>query len=456
MKSYSFIILMVLCLSLVSAAITVEAPDTIPLVIVGSTNETAFYDLTITNTGPADEFQLYSLVGVSLEPSRVRLESGIPTKLTLRATPGDKLLDNTRGFVRFEYEIFNTLSGTSKHELMMKIIDLGDAFFIRPVSVEPGDTTAIVTLQNLENTRFNNLRIKVDSPLFEDEQTVSLNPYEIVNITVPINTEAARKLVAGTYSLRVEFHYAGAEDRIIPDLKYLEKGGIAVSESFEGVVVRTKITEKTNEGNVPVTVTISERRDIFTRLVTDYDPTPDTVSKRGFYVIYGWQKHLAPSESLHVTATTNYTLPLIFLALIVLAVVIVKIYIRRSLSLVKRVSFVRTRGGEFALKVTIHAKAHRALANVHITDHIPHSMKLYESYGIKPDAVHEATRSVSWHLAHLNAGEERVFSYIMYSKIRVVGSFELPAAHATYTHNGAHVSVLSNKTSFASEISQKE
>ncbi len=444
-----------LCLCLIplaAALVEVQAPDTMPLLIVGSDNESVSYRLTLTNEGVSDDFQIYSLVGVTLSPSTIHLESDNPITLTLTATPIDRLLKSTRGAVKFEYEIYSTLNGATRKELLFDIAELSDVILVRPVSIQPGDASATLSIQNLKRERFSNLKLEMDSELINTETVVTLEPFQIINITVPIDQNSAKKLVAGTYPLQINAEYNGAEDEFTGSVKYLEKGGVAVAESREGVVIRTKITEKINEGNVPVTVTITERRDIFTRLLTNHDPAPETSSKRGFYVAYTWQKLLAPSERLTVRSTTNYTLPLVILIIILVILGGVKLYLRTPVNLVKRVSFVRTKGGEFALKVTIHAKARKSLQNLSITDRIPHAMKLYESFGIKPHEVNEGARTITWNMAHMNAGEERVFSYVMYSKLKVVGSFELPLAHARFHHENKAGSVFSNKTTFVADF----
>ena len=453
MKKVLFLCMLLCMVPFISAAVTIEAPEDVPVLIVGSDNESVTYALKLTNTGESDEFQIYSLVGVELSPNTINLEADTPTTVTITAKPVRRLLDNTKGLVKFQYEIFSTREGLSQGELFMDLVTLKDALFIRPVSVEVGDNEATIMVQNLKGIRFNNIDLAFKSKLFDTASKVTIGPFETIPVTIQIDADAMKKLVADTYPLEMRVSYQGADDTIHSNVKYLEQGGIAVAESSEGFVIHTKTTEKVNEGNVPVTATISEKRDIFTRLLTNHDPAPETSSKRGFYVIYTWQEQLEPSEKLVVQSKTNYTLPLILLIIIAVIVIVVKFLMRSGLSLVKRVSFVRTKGGEFALKVTLHAKAHGNLQNVVLTDRVPHAMKLYESYGLKPHAIDEATRTITWNLPHLNAGEERVFSYIIYSKIRVVGSFELPVAHARYTQKGKQTSVFSNKTSFAAEIS---
>ncbi len=447
------VLLFILCLiPLASALVEVQAPDTIPLLIVGSDNESVSYRITLTNKGVSDEFQLYSLVGVVLAPTAIYLEEDNPSTITLTASPIDRLLESTRGAVKFEYEIYSSLNGATRDELLFEIAELSDVIFIRPLSIQPGDATAVLSVQNLKGEQFSDLSLSIDSDLVATDSVLSLKPYQTINITLPLNQERAKKLVAGTYPLNAHLEYNGAKDTLVSSVKYLEKGGVAVAESREGTIIRTKLTEKINEGNVPITVTITEKRDILTRLLTNHDPSPQTASKRGFYVLYTWQKLLAPSERLTVRSTTNYTLPLVILIIIIILVTLVKLYLRTPVNLVKRVSFVRTKGGEFALKVTIHAKARKNIQNLSITDRIPHAMKLYESFGIKPHEINEGARTVTWNMTHMNAGEERVFSYVMYSKLRVVGSFELPLAHARFQHENKAGSVVSNKTTFVADF----
>ena len=78
--------------------------------------------------------------------------------------------------------------------------------------------------------------------------------------------------------------------------------------------------------------------------------------------------------------------------------------------------------------------------------------KLYEQFGRKPDKIDEQTRRLIWDISHLNKGEERVYSYIFYSKVRTVGRFELPSAIVLFEQDGEKREVWSNKTYFVSEL----
>ena len=66
----------------------------------------------------------------------------------------------------------------------------------------------------------------------------------------------------------------------------------------------------------------------------------------------------------------------------------------------------------------------------------------------------QLSRKLEWDISHLTAGEERVFTYIIYSKINIIGSFELPSASIAFEHNGQREHVFSNKTYFAAETTE--
>jgi len=439
-----------------AAPLVVEKQTIIPIIVAGG-EKPATFTLQITNNGQTDNFEIYSLVGITIKPrEQFKLETGKTTSLNIEAFPNKRLRKSTRGFVIFNYEIYSSINGVTEDKLLFKLVDLKDVFEIRPMSIKPDDEIATVAIQNRENATFNDVLFSLRSPLFTAEKTLSFKPYETLNISLPVNTEAMKKLLAGTYEATVKIAHEGVAESTTAEIKYLEKSGLSVLEDYSGVIIRKITSQKTNEGNVPIDATIVYKQNILTRLLTRFSTQPDNVSKQGLFVTYTWTEKLSPGESLAVTKTTDYTLPFIILVIIVAIVVFVKIYTMTKVTLTKRVSMVRTRGGEFALKVRLSIKAHTNIENLIITDRIPHAMKLYDNLAVKPDLVDESTRRIVWKFPRLHAGESRVLSYIIYSKIRVVGAFELPLAHASYARDGKTRQMHSNKTSFVSDTLNRE
>ena len=126
-------------------------------------------------------------------------------------------------------------------------------------------------------------------------------------------------------------------------------------------------------------------------------------------------------------------------------------YARTQVVAHKSVVYVRTKGGQFALKVRLRVKARSAVTGVQIIDRLPGMTKMYEKFGIQPTKIDAATRRIFWNIDKLAAGEERVFSYILYSNLNIVGRFELPAAIVIFEHKGKIEEVHSNRAFFVSE-----
>lgn len=455
-KIVMLFLLLLIAYPLVSASLFIEQKDRGSTVVAGTKNP-AKITLFITNNGPTDYFEIYSLVGVSFSPKGTFvLESGKITPVEIEAYPTKQMLRDNRGYVVFDYELKSPSSGITKDKLQIKIVDLGSTLKIDTANIYPGETSINLVVRNAEQAYIKDAHFRFKSPFFDVEQTASFGPQEVINITIPLDEAKLKKLEAGTYDLQTFVDAEEAKGELKSTIKYLERGGISVSEKTSGWLIRKTITQKTNEGNVPVTATVTASESILTRLFTEHDPRPTSSVKKGISVEYVWQKEIKPNESLTVNSTTNYTFPFILAILIIVAVGVVKLYTTSTVTLTKRVSFVKTRGGELALKVRIHVKARTHVDTIQIMDRLPGSMKLYTQSGIQPESFDERTGRLKWTVSRLNAGEERVFSYIVYSKLRVVGKFELPAATAVFEREGKTHEVFSNTTYFVAETMHKE
>jgi len=123
----------------------------------------------------------------------------------------------------------------------------------------------------------------------------------------------------------------------------------------------------------------------------------------------------------------------------------------------KKVTFVRAKGGEFALKVSLFVHAKKYIEKVQIIDRLPALVKIYEKFGGEiPSKVEEDKRRLEWNFEKLEAGEIRVISYIVYSKVGVLGKFALPSATAIFQRDGVIKNEESNRAFFMAEQRTKD
>jgi len=441
-----------LFVSLVSAIdITVEKKDITP-VVVSELKEPAVFELTITNNGAADSVELYSLVGVTFEPKdKFNLPSGTST-IEVKAYPAEEIRAE-KGTYAFEYQIKGSDANIFKDTLAIKIVKLKDIFEITPQSIVFGSNNAVVKVRNVNNIEMKDVTFGLESVFFDGDKTVSLKPFESVDIILPAKTGIG-DIAAGSYVVTTEIGVDGASAEVKSNVNYLQEKSVVTSKKKTGfLIVKTTIT-KTNNGNLAVSENTEVKKNILTRLFTTFSETPLTTERKDFTVYYMWGNELNPGESMTLEITTNYTLPFILVLLIILGVYFVFTYSRTTVVLKKRCFFVKTKGGEFALKVMLNLKAKKAVDNIEVFDRIPMATKLYQKAGM-PHGFDEKNGKLSWKVDKLNAGEDRIFSYIIYSNIRIVGRLELSPATAHFVKDGKPTYIHSNRTYFISDIAPR-
>ncbi len=456
MNKKTGMILLLLCLMLpfTHAVLSVEKKDK-GSVIIAELENPAIFEFQITNPDLKESVELYTLVGIAMSPrGTIELPQGT-TPLTVQAYLS-KEARRIPGLYVFEYQIKGERSGIFQDTITVNIVNLKDTITIEPVTFRPGTTNVRITLKNTQNTHLENLKIELSSEFFSSVHTISLKPYETTTVTAPIDTAKTKQLPAGRYVMTARIVLENAQTTLQGIVTYLEQQSITSTVNTEGLTVRTKKTTKTNEGNIPVTDTIVVNRDILTRLFTSYSREPIIAERHGLYVRYEWRKELQPGESWSLITTTNYTLPFILVFLVVISALLVRYYSRTYVVAQKRVSYVKTKSGQFALKVQLTIKARSNVANVQVIDRLPGMTKIYEKFGTKPNRIDAASRRLFWSIDRLQTGEERIISYIIYSDMKVIGRFELPPALVVFEHNGTNNEVLSNRAFFIAETSHVE
>ncbi len=415
-------------------------------------NKPAVFDLIIKNLGDTDEFEIYSLVGVDISPeTKFKIVSGETKTLRIEAIPQEALKSKI-GFFTFEYLIRDSRSEIQKEKLSLNIAGLEDAILVIPQNINLNSEKMVVTIKNIIMYDFNEIKININSAFFESEETISLKSLESKQFEIPLDKEKMKSYAGGSYLMNVRFQTSGkiAEKEVM--FKFLEQENIETNENVEGILIRrTEITKK-NLGNVKKTVSINIQKNLLTCLFTTVNLQPTKTEIKGLVKYYIWEKELAPNEQLKVIAKTNWLYPILIILLIIGIYILIKRYIETDIMLRKKVSFVKTKGGEFALKVQIKIKARRYVEKIKITDKLPSIVNLYDKFGaVAPDKIDIENKRLEWDIEALNPKEERIFSYIIYSKIGVVGKFELYPASAVYEKDGDIKNAQSNKAFFINE-----
>ncbi len=419
-------------------------------VVIGELKNPALIELVITNNGEGDTAEIYTLVGVSMTPKGTFYIPNGVSKVEARAYLSEEYLDRV-GVYSFEYQIKGVNKGIFKDKINIRVVSLKDAFSVETAKFYPDDSTINLTIRNNINAHLEKVDMHFSSAFFELNNKLDFEPLEVNSFSIPVDKTKISKLSAGPYIIDAEVKIEDVSTKYEGTVNYLEKEDVKTDKDSSGFLIRKVTVIKTNSGNVPASATIEVSKNIISRFFTSYSISPLNADRGGLFVNYVWKKELAPGESYSISVTTNYTYILILLVLIGLIVSLVWYYSATALKLQKSVSFVRTRGGEFALKVKLRIKARKPVSNIQIFDRLPMMVKLYNKFGRSPDKIDEKTRQLIWNIPYLNKGEERVYSYVVYSKLRAVGRLELPVARASFVRDGQKKVVTSNRAYFASE-----
>ena len=425
-------------------------------VMIAGLNKPATFDLKITNNGPEENLEFYNLLSFSMYPKgKTPLMAGETKNIKIEVYPIGEF--SYLGFYTFEYFIRGNDGSSMKETLTFKRERLEKAFQIGDGAFSPESNSVDIYIRNKENFDFGEMNVKFNSPFFETQETFSLGPYGRENFTIQLNKEDFKKLLAGVYTLKAEITVENQKANLESTLQFLEKDIVTNVERDYGLIINTKVIKKSNEGNVVGKAKVEIKKNIISRLFTTFSPEPDLVNRQGLIVYYTWNREINPGDTLEVSIRTNYTLPLVLILLIIAAVIIAKQYSKTNLIMKKNVSFVRAKGGEFALKVSIMIRAQKYIEKVSIIDRLPPLVKVYERFGgERPAKIDERNKKIEWGFEKLESGEMRTLTYIIYSKVGILGKFALPSAMGIFERNGKLHETESNRAFFAAEQRHKK
>jgi len=419
-------------------------------VIVRDFDNSVDFTLKISNATDG-VYNLYSLADVFIEPRAVFTISGgeIEKDFTVKAANS---LD-VEGYYTFTYTLNHRDVEKFDEKFSINLLGLEDVLDISSDSIDPNLNVVKFYVENKENIYLENLSATFSSILFDVEKTFSLEPFEKIEFSVEVEEDLLKETKAGVYIIESVFETDKGSLKIDGNLYLGEKKGIATSENVGGFLIRTQTITKINVGNVLEKVEVKVQRNIFSRLFTSFNIEPIIIDREGFKVEYTWIKErLDPTEEFTIKAKTSYVIPFFVLVLIAFSLMGYQRFVKTKIEVRKSVTPVKTKNGEFALRIKLSLMARKSVENVSLVDKVPAIVKIYKKFGmLKPDKIDAESRRIHWHVGDLNAGEERVFTYVVYSKVGIVGKFVLPSALAVFEKEDQIHEVESNKVFFMNE-----
>jgi hypothetical protein len=389
------------------------------------------YDVTINNEGSQRSYEFVSLVPGTIEPRQpVVVPDGKSVTIPVYFLPSERV----RYRFNFEFFVRDDQGKSVQDSMFANILPVNEIVSIKvPVNVARNDASMPIIITNSKNIDLGNVVVFVNSVPVTASTSVDVPANSEVTASVPLALTNIKVTEAGSYPITVTLQLNNEYNYTVTQNSQLTE----YSEIFEETKIKRnffgyeKTITRRNNGNIKQLITVEYKYSSFIeKSFTSFNIEPN-VRETGKST---WQKQLAPGETFTIISNTNYAIPIIILMVIFLAIIAYILFKRRKVIVSKKALRVKTKGGEFAVKVVVLLKniSSKEVANLTLVDRLPLTTKLYEKFGsVQPDQIDK--NRVTWKFPMLLPGEEIVTSYIIYSKIDMVGTIELPSASLTFT-----------------------
>ena len=325
-----------------------------------------------------------------------------------------------------------------------------------PYKINPKEEATIeIDFLNRNKLDIKNLTIVVTSMHFSTVKETTLGPLEKKTERISVKYDPLMQPTKDTITVTV---FANGVD-FKPTAKDIEiigysnlKENVQKDDSF---LKYTRSITYTNEGNVANKKKLIVSTSVLEQLFSSTTPDAVKVVENGVRE-YVWEITVHPQGSVTITMVTNYRY--IVLIILILILLIVSYYVFRSPMLITKESRIvrasKNDEGISHLKVLIHIKnrTNKLIEHVKVIDRVPHIAELEKEYVVgtlHPDKVvnHELKGTlVKWELPVVEPYEERIISYNIKSKLKILGTLTLPAATLKYKNNkGNEVKISSNR-----------
>lgn len=448
MKKFMFLILVFLLVPTVFGIDLEISQASENVFIIGDPNPIEI-SFEIKNNGESSDFKIYNLIGFSMKKTEFSLRNGEKKKISFEVHPRNRM--DPRENYAIEFFVKDELGEKVSAAALVKIVYPKDALEISISEIKPGDEEVTIQLKNLFNYKFEKIGLKFTSEFFSGQREVELGPYEEKGFGFRLNKKNIEKLPNGYYTVKTTIDSLGNIDEKELRVKFIEKGSLSTDTAKTGFLIRKETIQKTNTGNTKVRPEITIEKNIVSKYFTNTVPPADLVERDGTKIKYTWIREISPGEKFTIQTTTNWVYPIIIFLLIIWVVVFIGKFLSTDVTIKKKASYLRTKGGEFALKVTIQVKAQKEIERLNLIERLPGVVNVYPKFaGESPSRVNEEKRRIDWRFEKMEAGEIRRISYILYSKVGIMGRLALPRSKVVYERQGKIKRGYSNKCFFIS------
>jgi len=444
-----------------------------PVISEFEIDEYAEFNLDISNYNPFfDEYELVfpddTRWSIEVSPQYYLSEIELAAESVTTATIKIKPLTNLR---HGQYTYTATLKSVKTDEEvefdMVFYIKSSDATYTGYVpslnmdvdvldKINPSEPVSLsINFRNRNMLNITDLEINISSSLIDDQTILtSIDPLEekIEYFTLefdPIQEPVYDNLTISIRAMHKLYSPLKKEIEIIAYSNLIEEEPSAESFLFRHEQNLIYI----NDGNVDTTKELTFETSLLRSLFTSTEPDADVIVEDGVRYLF-LELDIPKQETVEVSIVVNYRPFFAIILLIILG--IIAYYVFRSPVVVKKeaICLKREHEGISRLKVLVHVKNRtpKVIENVKIIDRLPHLAHLEKDVVVGTLAPEKVIKNqkhgtvLRWQLPHLEPFEERIITYTVKSKFKILGGFKLPSVVIKFKNKkNKFVKIYSNK-----------
>ncbi len=302
---------------------------------------------------------------------------------------------------------------------------------------KPGTIT--ISLRNFNPLNITELIIDIETTVdrANDQRiTTSLSGLKKKTIEASFGYDSVQPPAVDRITIRASVPARNASfEQKVKEVQILAYNNIITNRTeIPGFLKRKVVLDFFNDGNVPDEITHSVRTSLFSQIFTSSEPAHKVATRDGYRYLV-WAFDVGVQEAKTITYTINYR-PLFVLVLVFLCVLLLYYALRSPIVIRKQAILMK----DDRVKVMLHLKnrSSRPVEHVNIMDKIPQIVQVSKEFPVgtmQPTKLirHEKRGTIAkWTVPSLEAYEERIITYFLESRLKVVGSIRLPGTMVKY------------------------
>lgn len=313
---------------------------------------------------------------------------------------------------------------------------------VTPDSTDPRDKLKVtVLLRNRNQLDVQNLVVKVSSDIFYEEFNTTLGPRK--EKTTDFSFELNPLQEPGEYSLNIQVYHPPTNKVVAEAETTFEIAAYSTITPKITKESRLFVTEQVvyleNEGNFERSKEITVAAPWLQRIFMSSEPKGE-VTRTDEGTVLKWEPTLKPTETTEIKITWNYWPLAIVIAVLILIAILYFIF-RSPIIVIKEAKV--TSGDEegvsgIKVRIFIKNRSRSPIRGISVNDRLPSITEFVEPKtlgSVKPTRVthtsHKGTL-LYWDVDKLDAYEERILTYQLKAKLKVVGEMTLPKVRVKF------------------------